>query len=91
MPTIKLHLEQEEYAAIERFAAALKTKPEAVAYAALNRLMLDARNPELRVDIVETWEWHHDNLPLWSDTARSVHIYEGKRDDESEPSRYFQD
>jgi hypothetical protein len=31
---------------------------------ALNHLMLDARNPDTRVDIVETWEWHRDNLPL---------------------------
>lgn len=88
MPAIKLHLEQGEYDAVARFAAALKVKPEAVAYGALNRLMLQSRDPELRKDIVETWAWHHDNLPLWSDSACSTHAYEGKGDDEPEPSPY---
>lgn len=89
MPTIKVHFEQSEYDAIERFATLLKVKPEAVAYAALNRLMLDSRNPAIRVDIVETWEWRRENLPLWSDSAHSVHAYEGKADDEPAPSRYM--
>ena len=89
MPTIRLHLEQAEYDAIDRFATALAVKPQAVAYAALNRLMLDGRNPELRTDIVETWSWHRDNLPLWSDSACAVHAYEGKGDAEPEPSALF--
>lgn len=89
MPTIKLHLEAAEYNAVERYASSLNVKTEAVAYAALNRLMLEARTPELRVDIVHTWEWHRENLPLWSDSACSVHAYEGKGDDEPEPSRFF--
>lgn len=89
MPTIKLHLEQAEYDAVARYATSLNVKPEAVAYAALNRLMLDARNTAVRADIVETWEWHHHNLPIWSDSACSVHAYEGKGDDEPTPSRYL--
>lgn len=89
MPTIKIHLEDAEYNAIERYAARLNTKPEAVAYCALNRLMLDSRNPEIRTDIVQTWSWHRDNLPLWSDTAHAPHGYEGKPDAEPEPSRYI--
>jgi hypothetical protein len=89
MPAIKLHLETGEYGAVARFATGLNLKPEAVVYAALNRLMLDARNPELRRDIVETWAWHGRNLPLWSDSACSVHAYEGKPDDEPEPSAYL--
>lgn len=89
MPSIKLHLEQAEYDAVARFAETLKTKPEAVAYSALNRLMLNARSPEVRTDILETWAWRRDNLPLWSDSACSVHAYEGKGDDEPEPSRYI--
>ncbi len=88
MSTIKLHLEHAELAAVERFAASLHVTPEAVVYCALNRLMLDSRNPELRADIPHTWEWHRDNLPLWSDSAGSVHAYEGKPDDEPAPSRY---
>ena len=89
MPTIKLHLESAEYDAILRFANAIKAKPEAVAYCALNRLMLDCRNPELQTDIVQTAEWRSQNLPLWSDSACSVHAYEGKADDEPEPSRHL--
>ncbi len=91
MATIKLHLEAAEYDAIERFAAAAGTKPEAVLYAAMNRLMLQARDPALRTDILETREWRRQNLPLWADSACSVHAYEGKADDEPEPSRYLQD
>jgi hypothetical protein len=89
MPAIKLHLEQAEYDAVERFATLVNVKPEAVLYAALNRLMLTARDPDVRADIIETWSGHHQNLPLWSDSARSVHAYEGKADDEPEPSKYM--
>lgn len=88
MPTIKVHLEQAEYDPIARLAKALNVKPEAVVYAALNRLMLNARSPGLHIEITETWQWHHENLPLWSDSACSVHAYEGKADDEPSPSRY---
>ena len=88
MPAIKHHLEQAEYDAVERFANQMNVKPEAVLYSALNRLMLTARDPDVRADIVETWSWHRDNLPLWSDSAGSVHAYEGKGDDEPEPSKY---
>lgn len=88
MPTIKLHLEQAENDAVMRFAETLNVTPEAVLYAALDRLMLDARNPELRAQIPETWAAHRDNLPLWSDSAASVHAYEGKADDEPHPSRF---
>jgi hypothetical protein len=89
MHSIKLHLDQSEFDAVERFAATLNVKPETVAYCALNRLMLTARDPEVRKDIVETADWRKDNLPLWSDSARSVHAYEGKADDEPEPSKYL--
>jgi hypothetical protein len=92
MPAIKLHLEQAEFDAVARFAFRLKVRPEAIAYAALNRLMLDARNPAAAAEIMEVWQWHRANLPLWSDSAGSVHAYEGKPDDEPEPSSYtFED
>jgi hypothetical protein len=88
MAAIKLHLEAAEYDAVARFAENAGTKPEAVLYAALNRLMLEARNPAVRKEILDTWEWHRDNLPLWADSACSVHAYEGKPDAEPEPSEY---
>jgi hypothetical protein len=88
MATIKLHLEAAEYDVVERLAIKLHLKPEAIAYAALNRLMLEARSPDVQVDVVQTADWRRQNLPLWSDSACSVHAYEGKSDDEPAPSRY---
>ena len=89
MPAIKLHLDRSEFDAVERYASVMNLKPEAVIYCALNRLMLAAHNPELADEIAQTWEAHHTNLALWSDSACSVHAYEGKGDDEPEPSRYI--
>ncbi len=89
MSGIRLHLEQGELDAVARFAQAIGVSAEDVAYAALNRLMLHAKEPELRRDIVETRDWRKQNLPLWSDSACSVHAYEGKGDDEPAPSQYL--
>ena len=88
MSAIKIRLDGEDLAAVERYAAALNVKAEDVAYAALNRLMIQARDETVRADIIETRAWRGENLPLWSDTAHSVHAYEGKHDAEPEPSRY---
>jgi hypothetical protein len=88
MSAIKIRLEMAEIDVIERYAASLGVKAEDVAYAALNRMMLTARNPEVEKDVRETSQWRHHNLPLWSDSAASVNAYEGKHDAEPEPSRY---
>lgn len=88
MSTIKVHLETAEYDAVVRYAEALGVDPEDIAYAALNRLMLACENPDVNRDIAETREWRQNNLPLWSDSAGSVHAYEGKPDDEPTPSRF---
>jgi len=88
MSAIKIRLDDEELAAVERYAAMLNVKAEDVAYAALNRLMMQSHDEAVRDDIVETRAWRGDNLPLWSDSAHSVHAYEGRHDDEPEPSRY---
>lgn len=87
MSGIKIHLEQSEHAAVARFAQAMGVSPEDVAFAALNRLMSNCEDPELRRDVVETRDWRKNNLPLWSDSACSVHAYEGKSDDEPTPHR----
>ena len=89
MASIKLRLDAAESDAVARFAEAAGTVPEAVLYAALNRLMLNSRDPAVRKDILETWESKQHNLPLWADSACSVHAYEGKPDDEPVPSRYL--
>ena len=87
MAAIKIHLEAAELAAITRLADALRVKPEDIAYAALNRLMLDAENPELHTDIRHTRDWRGDNLPLWSDSATSIHAYESMPDEPSRPRK----
>jgi len=88
MSAIKIHLPDEELAAVERYAADIGVTPEDIAYAALNRLMLQikADEEEITRDICEARDWRKNNLALWSDSARSVHIYEGKGDDPSAPS-----
>lgn len=88
MSSIKLRLERAEYNAVCRYAEALGVTPEDIAYAALNRLMLNCEDGEVNRDIAETREWRGNNLPLWSDSAGSVHAYEGKPDDEPTPSRF---
>jgi len=74
---------------VQRYAASLHVSPEDVLYCALNRLMLSGRDPLVQQDIQETKEWRRANLPLWSDTAASVHAYEGKGDAQPVPSRYL--
>lgn len=80
MSVIKLHLEYAEFDAIERYAKHLGVTPEDIAYTGLNRLMLKGETPELNREIIETCEWRKSSLPMWSDSAGSVHIYEGQPD-----------
>lgn len=91
MSSIKLHLDSAEYDAVCRHAKALDVTPEDLVYASLNRLMLAAASPEVNRDIKETREWRRNNLPMWSDSACSVHAYEGKHDDEPERSPLLHD
>ncbi len=88
MPVIKIHLEYAEHDAVQRLADLISVRPEDVAYAALNRLMLVAKQPEVQSDIVLTRRWRQDNLPLWSDSAGSVHNYEGMAPVEPVTSKY---
>ncbi len=89
MFSIKIHLDPAEHAAIGRYATILKVSPEDIAYAALNRLMSKANQPDIRRDIAETTAWRRDNLPVWADTERSVHAYEGSHDDQPAPRVHF--
>lgn len=86
MRTIKLHLAQTEYDAVERYATLLRTTPEAIAYVGLNRLMHEAQNPKLRKEIIETWQSHADDFPVWSEVAQADQRCGGKPDRESVPS-----
>ena len=85
---IKLHLDEAESAPVERLAEALEVKPEDVLYAALTRLMMQARDKEIQDEIVRTRLSRANNLPLWADTAGSVHNYEGMSPCEPERSKY---
>ncbi len=85
MSGIKIALDSAELAAVRRLAEELKLTPEDVAYCALNRLMLQADGLEAREDIIQTKAWRKENLPLWSDSAGSVHAYESMPDEEPAP------
>lgn len=85
---IKLHLDEAESAPVVRLAEALQVKPEDVLYAALNRLMLHARENDVQTEIIQTRQTRENNLPLWADTAGSVHAYEGMPPCEPEKSKY---
>jgi len=88
MPAIKIHLEDAEMNPVQRLAELLQVKPEDIAYTALNRLMLRAREPELQKEILDGVISRESTLPLWADTAGSVHAYEGMPDCEPSHSRY---
>ncbi len=79
--TIKIHLDPEEYAPIDRLARELHVTPETVAYAGLSSLMQHARETAVRHQIVSLETGRRAGLPSWADDARSVHIYESQRDD----------
>lgn len=88
MSAIKIHLEDAEHDAVVRLAELLRVAPEDVAYAALNRLMLIAKDPAVQNDVVLTLRWRRDNLPLWADSAYAVHNYEGMSPVEPMKSKY---
>jgi len=86
--TIKVHLDAAEYDPVERLADALHVKPEDVVYAALNRMMMQARESEVQSEILFTRQVRSNNLPRWADSAGSVHNYEGMQPCEPEKSKY---
>ena len=88
MSAIKISLDSAELAAIRRLAEELNVQPEDVAYCALNRLMMQVEHLEAREDILQTKAWRKDNLPIWSDSAGSVHAYESMPDESSQPRHH---
>ena len=89
MFAIKIHLDPAEHAVVSRYASALHVSLEDIAYAALDRLMKSANDETVRRDVVETRNSRKDNLPVWADTERSVHAYEGGQDDQPEERLQF--
>lgn len=88
MSAIKLHLEDAEMHPVLRLAKLLRVEPEDIAYAALNRLMLQGRDAEVQNDICQTKKIRETQLPLWADSAGSVHAYEGMPDCDPARSKY---
>ncbi len=86
---IKLHLDAAESDPVIRLAEALQVDPEDVVYAALNRLMMHARESETQDEIVLTRFSRANNRPLWADTADWVHHYEGMTPGEPDKGKYF--
>jgi hypothetical protein len=85
MPVIRIHLEPEELSAIKRRAAELGITVEAMAYGALSCSMSHVRESFCRTRIDEAVKGKNKDLPLWSDSARSVSIYESMPDIHQEP------
>lgn len=85
---IKIHLDTAESDPIVRLAETLKVQPEDVVYTAINRLMMHAREADVQAEIIAAPQWRANNLPLWADTAGSVHAYEGMPDCRPEKSKY---
>lgn len=80
MPVIRIHLEHEELSAVRRRAAELGITAEALAYGALNCSMSHVKEPFCRGRIDQAVAERGHDLPLWSDSARSIGIYEGQPD-----------
>lgn len=101
--TIKLHLDYAEYAPIERAAEAFGCKPEDLVYAAVNLYMLrlgsftEQCGPDcqkmftdyetMKAGVLNMKLARKDNLPLWADSAGSVHNYEGLGPDQPARSK----
>jgi len=85
MPVIKIHVEHEELAAIKRRAAELGLTVEALAYGAINCSMSHVKEAYCRVRIDQAVSERGHDLPLWSDSARSVAIYESMPDIQQAP------
>jgi hypothetical protein len=80
-PTIKLRLDPEEFAPIERLAQELHITPEPDAYAGLNCIMRRAKEADSRKKIMDVHIGRREGLSPWADGARAVHIYESKQDE----------
>lgn len=81
MAVIKIHLELEELAAVERRAKELGITVEHLAYGALNCAMSHICDKGFcRGEINQAISERGHDLPLWSDSARSIGAYESKGD-----------
>jgi len=82
MSVVRVHLEPGEIHVVDRLAEAIHVSKEDVLYAALDRMMTDCQDPSVQSFIKESSAARRANLPLWADSERSVHAYEGGSDDQ---------
>lgn len=76
MHTVKIHLEKEELAPVQRLATELKVSVEDLAYAGLDVLMLHSKEePTMRL-IQKCHNSRKSCLPLWADKPKEIHAYE---------------
>ncbi len=80
MPTIKIHVDHEELAALERRAQAHGIKVPDLVYGALNCMMTHSMESYCVGRVGQAIREKGGDLPQWSDSARSVGIYESKKD-----------
>ena len=76
MSAIKIHLEKDELAPVERLAAELKVSVEDIGYAALDMLMLSAKDEATVKLIHRANSARQIGLPAWADRPREIHAYE---------------
>ena len=87
MPVIRIHLEHEELSAIRRRAEELGVNVEKFVYGAINCSMSHCLEPLCKVRVGHAVHGPGRDLPLWSDSARSVAAYEGLNDVSQGPGR----
>lgn len=76
MHTVKIHIEKDELAPVQRLATELKVSVEDIAYAGLDMLMLRAKEEETIRHIHHSQAGRKASLPRWADKPREIHAYE---------------
>lgn len=76
MHTVKIHIEKDELAPVQRLATELKVSVEDVVYASLDMLMEHAKDEETIKHIHRSTSGRKTCLPRWADKPREIHAYE---------------
>jgi hypothetical protein len=76
MHTVKIHIEKDELAPVQRLANELKMSVGDVVYAGLDMLMQHAKEEETIKHIQHSKSGRKETLPRWADRPREIHAYE---------------
>ncbi len=87
MTGISIHLEMPEEENLRRHAEALGVDCEDIAYAAIQRYMLElkAHPQEIDREILSTRAARSTHMPLWNDSGRSMHPFADAGNDYAVP------